>query len=343
MNAIRVKLLLLIVTLILACNGLATPTSVATDTGQSAAPPATAIQHNLIPVDLPEKRANQAGDADSSTTARNEEAAGGDRFTYGDYERPFNANTMDVYFPHLDIIDTQAFMDDTWIYATIQMQGQDDNGNLPATYAMELDVDRDGKGDWLVLVEAPQSADWSTDGVQVWQDANDDVGGLRPTISEHDLASNDGYETNVFDSSVGPDADGAWARLSPTILNAVELAVKRSLVDDADELIVGMWVGNSLDPARFDINDHMTHEEAGAALRGYENFYPIKGLAEIDNSCRVPVNFVPNGNEPGLCSVYVPDEPGQPPLACVEYGGSCGGGASCCNNVPCTGGLCRYN
>ena len=68
-----------------------------------------------------------------------------------------------------------------------------------------------------------------------------------------------------------------------------------------------MWAGTSLDPAAFDMNDHQTHEQAGASLLELEFFYPVKGLSELDNSCRMAIGFQATGNEPGVCPV-----PGKP-------------------------------
>lgn len=79
--------------------------------------------------------------------------------------------------------------------------------------------------------------------------------------------------------------------------------------------MIGAWAGNqALEPALFDFNDHMTHEQAGTSLIELENFYPIKGLAELDNACRVAIGFVPSGNEPGLC---ISNKPQGQPAACT--------------------------
>jgi hypothetical protein len=75
-----------------------------------------------------------------------------------------------------------------------------------------------------------------------------------------------------------------------------------------------MWAGNEmLDAAKFDLNDNYTHEQAGAASKGYDVYYPIKAVAEIDNSCRMAVGFKPTGREPGLCEV--PTNPGENSVA----------------------------
>jgi hypothetical protein len=70
-----------------------------------------------------------------------------------------------------------------------------------------------------------------------------------------------------------------------------------------------MWAGTNLDPALFDFNDHMTHAQAGAAEASLENFYPIKGLAELDNTCSMAIGFEPRGNEPGLCTIFIKQKP----------------------------------
>ena len=55
------------------------------------------IQHIIIPANLPENRSSHAGDHDSSTSVAIKQASGVDRFTFGKFEVPFNANTRDVF------------------------------------------------------------------------------------------------------------------------------------------------------------------------------------------------------------------------------------------------------
>src|SRR5689334_23074166 len=114
--------LLLFLTLILeACGGgsdatqppatpPATLEAVIPDTGVSST--SEAIKHTVIPGDLPAEKVNHAGDQDSSTLADKHRATGGDRFTFGHFERPFNSNTMDVYYPNIDIEDFTLYVDD---------------------------------------------------------------------------------------------------------------------------------------------------------------------------------------------------------------------------------------
>ena len=60
--------------------------------------------------------------------------------------------------------------------------------------------------------------------------------------------------------------------------------------------------GTSIDPSKLYYNDHFTAEQAGAANSDDPN-YPIKGLAAMDNTCRVPLGFQATGNEPLGCYV----------------------------------------
>lgn len=299
-------------------------TAIATDLATEAAteaatevsaPPteisAPSIQHQTIPVGLPEKRSGQAGDFDSSTILENKTTIGGDRFTFGRFERPFNANTMDVYFSQLDIVDTFVSEDDIWIFGTIKIQAPDASNVLSGKYALELDTTLDGKGDWLVIVSNPASTDWGVEGVQIFEDANQDVGGEMPTLTDEHPAQGDGFETLVFEQGQGDDADAAWVRISPSDANSVEIAVKKSVLGDSKKYLINMWAGTSLlDPTLFDLNDQFSHEQAGAADRGLEYFYPIKEVYAIDSSCRMAVGYQPTGNEPGLCEVLIPDGDG---------------------------------
>lgn len=315
-----------ILTSILACNisgATATPEVVvpATEVVQvvdTAGPPTDApIAHEIVPAALPENRSSHAGDYDSSVTAEQKKSNGGDRFTFERFERPFNANTMDIYFPELDIIDTFVYQDDLWIYGTIQVVDRSAASASPYRFAMQVDNEGDGKGDFLVIAANPPSTDWTTNGVQVYFDSNSDVGDLTAMLTDENSTS-DGFDALVFDQGKGNDPDAAWTRVSPNDSNIVEIAVKRTVVGNPERYLVDMWAGHgSLDPVLFDYNDHFTHEQAGAADPGFPNFYPIKALYEIDNSCRMAVGFEPTGYEPGLCPVLAPDKPVTQPGGCT--------------------------
>lgn len=299
----------------LACNFNSAPSTATSDSPvQVSEPPASEPeQQGVSPVSLPDTRANQAGDVDSSKDATKKRVPGGDTFVKDLYERPFNANTMDTYFPYLDIVDTQGFKDDTWGFATITLSGTDANGQLPGKYGVELDLNKDGRGDWLILASNPSSTDWTTQGVQAWKDTNGDVGGAKPIAA--DTSSGDGYETLVFDQGKGDGPDGAWVRISPDDSKTVIVAFKLSMLGNPVSFAMGAWAGtDALNPAMFDLNDHMTHEQAGSPLPDL-NVYPLKGLAKIDNTCRMAIGFSSTENVPGLCQTIQPKGPGPEPTS----------------------------
>lgn len=324
MNTSKILMVMLTAAFILACNVplLNAPLEGsagigATETVEAIEVPPTeiGIQHTIIPVDLPAERSSHAGDFDSSLSADKREASGGDRFTFGRFERPFNAQTMDVYLSQIDIVDTYVFQDETWIYGSITLKDLSIKNTSEARYAIELDVDLDGKGDWLIIVSNPASTEWSVTGVQAFEDTNNDVGDITAMYADK-ITAGDGFETLVFDEGQGDDADTAWVRVSPKDPNVVEIAVKLSVLGSPERYLINMWAGTALiNPAIFDINDHFSHEQAGAADAGLEVFYPIKDVSEIDNSCKMAVGFQPTGEEPGLCEVFIPNT-GDAPVGC---------------------------
>lgn len=278
----------------------AQPTQPSGDEPEEPAQPAP--QSNVVPVSLPESMSGHAGDQVSSL---DKAITGGDRFTFGQFERPFNSEKMDVYYPSLDIVDTIIYQDDAWIYGILQLNSLEEAGSVAGKYALELDTDRDGRGDWLVLIINPASADWTVQGVQVYYDENDDVGNVSAMFTD-EAADGNGFETLFFDQGIGVDSESAWVRTSPANPNAIEISVKREALGIPQSFMVSMWAGTSLlDPSRFDLNDFYTHEQAGAANPGFELYYPIKAVAELDNSCRLAIGFQPSGAEPGLCKTLV--------------------------------------
>jgi hypothetical protein len=294
-------------------------------------PTVTPVQHVMVPVDVPDSWSGLAGDQDSSTTAGEQRAPGGDRFTFGRYERPFNTDTMDVYHPYIDIINSSFHQDDTWYYGVITIKDDGSGRSLDGKYGFEIDLDVDGGGDWLVMAHQPASTEWTTDGVQVWFDEDDDVGGSVKVHADNGSFIGNGFETMVFDGGQGDDPDLAWVRIAPHNPYTVQIAVKRSLFGNDAAFMVGMWAGNELfDPALFDNNDQMTHEQAGSPLKEFEFFYPLKAIHELDNACRMAIGFNPSGGEPGLCPLPprpegepdVPNETTCPPqqLVCFTFG-----------------------
>ena len=272
---------------------------------EAAAAPSTGsgVQHVAVPASPPDSGGEKWGDHSSVSTVNQARALGGDNFSKGKFERPYNANTMDVYFPQLDIDHAVVYpTDPTWVYAVISMVGRDANNAFIGQYALELDLDRTGNGEILIMVDNPAATDWSSDGVRIYKDANLDVGGVKPFTADSAGASSDGYETVLFDQGTGDDPDLAFARLDPTDPNSIQIAYKQALLGDVTKYTASAWAATHLDPALFDYDDHFTHEQAGAADPSITNFYPIKGLSEMDNTCRQAVGYDASGLEPGGCA-----------------------------------------
>lgn len=285
-------------------------TAPAMDTAPVPATP-TVVTHKIFPGEFPKEPSGSVGDQDSSVTAPEKRAPGGDRFTFSQFERPFNAQTMDMYYPQIDILEGSVFEDETWVYAALKLKGDEASRELNGRYGLELDLNLDGGGDWLILVSNPSSTDWTTDGVEVWFDTDDDVGGKVPTATDSAPVAENGYETLEFGAGVGDDPDFAWARVSSDDPSIVQFAIKKDILQGSKRFLAGFWSGNEdLDPSLFEYSDNFTHEQAGAALTELENFYPIKELSELDNTCRMAVGFQATGKEPGLCPLPLP--PGAP-------------------------------
>ncbi|MCX7608824.1 MAG: carboxypeptidase-like regulatory domain-containing protein [Anaerolineales bacterium] len=290
------------------------PTATATiSPTETPAPTATStpIPHVMIPSDLPASWKSDITDPDTSQYADERRSPGGDYPTVNLFERPFNTDPMDRYYPELDIIRTRLFYDETWVYVVIWLANPGTEVPLSGTYAVEVDLDVDGRGDFLVAASLP-SEEWSTDNVRVWEDRNNDVGSVTPIRSDAPVTG-DGYETLLFDSGLGDDHDLAWARLTPNEINSLQIAFKTTLLQGDFKFTWGAWaVGNLFDPARYDFNDWITLADAGSPI-STNNQYPLKALFEMDNTCRWVVGFNPTGNEPGICPVAKPTAT-QPPV-----------------------------
>ena len=263
------------------------------------------ITHITNPGEPPGNRESGMTDRDSSSTAPQRAANGGENFDQNLFERPFNANAMDIYYPDLDIKSAYLARSGIWVYIDIEMVGIRPNGGMEGNYGIEIDLDVDGRGDWLILASMPQTA-WSTSGVRAWQDTNNAVGNDFPISSDPPQRGN-GYDQLYFDQGYNPDPDIAWARISPQNPHVVQLAFKHSLIANDQAFMWGAWTDQGVfNPAFYDYNDHFTHAEAGSPLPGLSKYYPLKALFEVDNTCRWSVGFTMTGDEPGGCPVYVP-------------------------------------
>ncbi len=222
----------------------------------------------------------------------------GDSFAWSRLERPYTPNRME-YRNYLDIYQVNLSVTEPWIYITFVLIG-----NLPPEgdirYSVELDLDHDGRGDFLVMASLPQDTNWTTNNVWVLSDDDEDIGGLYPLYVEEPGQGQNGYEREIFASGVGPDRDLAWVRRDPDHRNQLQMAFKESLTG-AIGFLWSAWSDEGIkDPSLYDFNDHLTYDEAGSPNKGNYR-YPVKAVALVDSTCRSWYGFIPNGTEPGLC------------------------------------------
>ncbi|NQS91748.1 MAG: hypothetical protein HQ574_05005 [Chloroflexi bacterium] len=222
----------------------------------------------------------------------------GDNFAWNRLERPYTPKDMQ-YRNYLDIYQVSLVELDPWVYITIILIG-----NLPEEgdirYAVELDSDHDGRGDFLVMTALPQSDRWTSDLVSVYADNDEDIGGLYPLYMEDPDQTKNGYEQKIFGNGIGEDRDLAWSRRDPDHRNQIQIAFKNSLTGTLG-FLWSIWTNEGLmDPELFDFNDHFSYDEAGSPNKGNYR-YPVKAVALVDSTCRAWYGYVPSGFEPGLC------------------------------------------
>ncbi len=285
-------------------------TEAAPPTAEAPAVPTPTVAHVAFPVN--------PGGTTSFMTDRSSAALAGERRSIADnldiglLERPFTANVMD-YQGYLDLNRGEVSIGAPWIYVSLFLEGAPPAGST-AVYGVEVDIDVDGRGDYLIVGTAPASSDWTTNGVRILRDTNNDVGSTHPMIADPPSGGN-GYDELVFDQGQGTDPDAAWIRLAPGSSTKVQVAFKYSAIGSPNEWTWGVWADEGVNkPEWFDYNDHFTAAEAGSPTSG-SSLYPVKALASVDNSCRWAVGFTPDGTEPGICPV--PPTPTPVPIGSI--------------------------
>lgn len=319
---------------VLACNVPATeipptgtpeaaPTAAIGEAESSPEPPPV-VHVQTPPIDFP---AGARGvDVESSGTGAEGRAPYGDSYDISLFERPFLVNM--TYVPDLDIASFGISRDDDWYFAAIRLIGSDPNNPLGIHYAVELDLNRDGFGDFLIWGSPPYREEWTAENVQVFADLNKDTGGVSATKSDVPFFG-DGYETLIFDpaQAIGDDPDLAWVRMSGGG-SSIEFAFKRSLAGDS--FLYGMMADAGLkDVSMFDYVDRFSEEVAGSPVRD-KRYYPLQELHSMDNTCREAFGFAPTGYEPRIC-------PKAPPPSAGGGSGQSGGGSTPPSGQGCVG------
>lgn len=247
-------------------------------------------------------------DVVSEDTAPEKRAPYGDSYEINRLERPFLQDM--TYVPDLDIYTFTVSSDSAWWYVSIALVGGNPNNELGINYGVELDLDHDGFGDYIILAHPPYADSWETTPVQIFQDKNHDTGGLSAEKSDAPLAT-DGYEARIFNGGIGDaDPDLAWVRGMAGAEAIVQFAFKKSW--SGTVFMLGVLADAGLkDPGKLDYVDRFSAAEAGSPVRDNKN-YPLKALFEVDNVCRAPFGFKATGYEPQLCPTTAPPATKKP-------------------------------
>jgi len=290
---------------VLSCN-IPTPGSSSIETSTTEVPvtdvagvetASVAIEHtNIPPSDIVVGKS--AIDVESSGTGPEGRAPYGDSFNINLLERPFLQDM--TYVPDLDIKTFSISEDNDWYFISIGLIGKDPNNSLGISYDVELDVDKDGFGDFIITANPPYSSDWTVENVKIYNDENHNTAGISPLKSDAPVES-DGYETLMFDGGqgIGYDPDLAWVRMTHQENAEIQFAFKKNL--SGNIFMVGVMADAGLkDLTKLDYVDRFTEEDAGSPVKDRQS-YPLKALYSVDNTCREAVGFEPTGFEPMSC------------------------------------------
>ena len=259
--------------------------------------PPVAVAHVKTPSISPDM-GSPIYDVESSGTAAEKRAPYGDSYDINRLERPFLQDM--TYVSDLDIETFSLGFDTDFYYMSMDLIGSDPNNALGIQYGVELDTNADGFGDFVVLGRSPFSTEWSSANVQVFADNNHDTAGLSGDKSDAPITTN-GYETPLFDGALGTnsDPDLAFVRMNYSDAANVQFAFKKSL--PGGSFMYGVFADAGLtDVGQLDYVDRFKEAQAGSPVKD-KKYYPLGALFAIDNTCREPIGFSPNGYEPMIC------------------------------------------
>jgi hypothetical protein len=240
-------------------------------------------------------------------------AAGGDNYSENIYERPFNKDM--TYRPDLDIASSTFSKDSDWFYVSIALADQNPaNGKMSADYGVELDVNKDGRGEFVIWTVPEFTTEWTRVNAKIFGSTTNMVGGTNPTLSDAPGWSGATYDKLVFDGASDSVNNGAWVRLS-SAANTLEIAFNPKLVGSPAEFLWGVWADDGVkDPAKFDYNDVIAKADAGSPYKSQAD-YPPKGIWAVDSTCRYWIGFTPSTKIPGSCMTEATATPKPTPTA----------------------------
>jgi hypothetical protein len=263
-----------------------------------ALPTATITVSHIISPATSVKAGELIYDTVSVDTAAEQRAPYGDSYDINLLERPFLQDMS--YVADLDIATYNLSMDEKFYFVSIALVGTNPNNELGIQYGVELDLDADGFGDYIIIARPPHSVEWTTDNVQVVRDSDHDTGGLSAERSDAPLPGN-GYDTVIFDGGRGPndDPDLAWMRINAGKDATVQFAFKRTLAEN--RFLFGVIAdAGPKEIEDLDYVDRFTETEAGSPIKNNAD-YPLNALYGVDNTCRTAQGFKGTGEEPQRC------------------------------------------
>ncbi len=248
--------------------------------------PGTAIRGRLIP------------DVVSFGTS----AFSGDSYKINRFERPFLKDM--TYVPDLDIISFNTGADADWYYVSIELNGDDPNNSLGINYGVEIDVNADGFGDYLIWAHPPYKAQWDLSTIQVFKDSNKDSAGLSGKQSDAVFDGN-GYDKLFFDGSrtENSDPDLAWVRMQEEQHATIQFAFKKAWLGFAF-MVGAVSDAGPKEVTEFDYADHFKEADAGSPIRGSQ-YFPLKSLYAVDNTCWEAYGIQLPVVQPKFCPIHL--------------------------------------
>jgi hypothetical protein len=317
---LRICFALMVSGILGACNfstnaGTAAPSPAAQTTanGSTPVPAATAAFSGAPPAEPPDTIQSWLTDPLTPDKTKNDYAVAGDDFEHNLFERPLDKEL--AYRPDLDILGATLTKDSQWFYVAIQLNGfETGKTTFSADYGVELDVNLDGRGDFVIWAKPPYTTTWSRDALTVYGTSTNMVGGPHPLLSDAPWKGKT-YDTILFDGKNSPGMNAAWVRISPTDPKILQIAFSPAIVQQPSRFLWNAWADDGIkDPAQFDYNDGFTKAQAGSPYT-WDPDYPPKALLAVDNTCRSPFGFTPQGSLPGECqppSTPTPQQPSGP-------------------------------
>jgi hypothetical protein len=271
--------------------------------------------HLMKPADLAPISGNLIYDVTSSGNT----APYGDIYKLNRLERPFLQDM--IYVSDMDIATFNLSEDADWYYVSMELQGSDPNNAIGINYGVEIDLDFDGFGDFILWARPPYSTTWDTSTVQIFKDTDHDSAGELSQQSDTS-ANGNGYDTQVFDggASQAADPDLAWVRINADPKSTVQFAFKKSLTGSF--FMLGVVADAGLrDLSKFDYNDHFKEDEAGSPEQNTA-YYPLGSLYAVDSTCWEAYGIQTTGFEPKLCQPILQPTPSHAPavddsMACI--------------------------